>query len=57
MNATQIKCFLTFADTLNIYSEKVPLYIAQPTSNRQIVLLEREVHTQLVIRAQKQEGQ
>ena len=54
MNTTQIKCFLALADTLNYTRAAMRLYISQPSLSRQIVTLEQELNTQLVIRDQKQ---
>ena len=54
MNTTQIKCFLALADTLNYTRAAMRLYMAQPSLSRQIVSLEQELNTQLVIRDQKQ---
>ena len=54
MNTTQIKCFLALADTLNYTRAAKHLYMAQPSLSRQIVTLEQELNTQLVIRDQKQ---
>lgn len=53
MNTTQIKCFLTLADTLNFTKAAEQLYISQPGLSRQIVSMERELNTQLFIRDQK----
>ena len=54
MNTTQIKCFLALADTLNYTRAAMHLYMSQPSLSRQIVSLEQELNTQLVIRDQKQ---
>ena len=54
MNTTQIKCFLALADTLNYTRAAARLYMSQPSLSRQIVSLEQELNTQLVIRDQKQ---
>ena len=54
MNTTQIKCFLALADTLNYTRAATRLYMSQPSLSRQIVSLEKELNTQLVIRDQKQ---
>ena len=54
MNTAQIKCFLALADTLNYTRAATRLYMAQPSLSRQIVSLEQELNTQLVIRDQKQ---
>ena len=53
MNTTQIKCFLTLAETLNFTKAAARLYISQPALSRQIVTLEREINTLLFIRDQK----
>ena len=53
MNTTQIKCFLALADTLNYTRAAMRLYMSQPSLSRQIVSLEQELNTQLVIRDQK----
>ena len=54
MNTTQIKCFLALADTLNYTRAAMRLYMSQPSLSRQIVSMEKELNTQLVIRDQKQ---
>lgn len=54
MNTMQIKCFLALADTLNYTRAAARLYMSQPGLSRQIVSLEQELNTQLVIRGQKQ---
>ena len=53
MNTTQIKCFLTLADTLNFTKAAAKLYISQPALSRQIVTLEQEINSLLFIRDQK----
>ena len=50
MNTTQIKCFLTLAETLNFTKAANQLFISQPGLSRQIVSLERELNTLLFIR-------
>ena len=50
MNTTQIKCFLALADTLNYTRAARHLYMAQPSLSRQIVTLEQELNTQLVMK-------
>ena len=54
MNTTQVKCFLALADTLNYTRAATHLYMSQSSLSRQIVTLEQELKTQLVIRNQKQ---
>lgn len=54
MNTTQIKCFLALVDTLNYTRAATRLYMTQPSLSRQIVSLEQELNTQLVIRDQRQ---
>lgn len=53
MNTTQIKCFLTLAETLNFTKAAARLYISQPALSRQISTLEQEVNSLLFIRDQK----
>lgn len=53
MNTTQIKCFLTLADTLNFTKAAARLYISQPALSRQISTLEQEINCLLFIRDQK----
>lgn len=53
MNTTQIKCFLTLADTLNFTKAAAKLYISQPALSRQISTLEQEINSLLFIRDQK----
>lgn len=53
MNTTQIKCFLTLADTLNFTKAAAKLYISQPALSRQIASLEQEINSLLFIRDQK----
>ena len=53
MNTTQIKCFLTLADTLNFTKAAAKLYISQPALSRQIATLEQEINSLLFIRDQK----
>ena len=53
MNTTQIKCFLTLADTLNFTKAATQLYISQPALSRQISTLEQEINCLLFIRDQK----
>ena len=53
MNTTQIKCFLTLADTLNFTRAAAQLYISQPALSRQISTLEQEINSLLFIRDQK----
>ena len=53
MNTTQIKCFLTLADTLNFTKAAAQLYISQPALSRQISTLEQEVNCLLFVRDQK----
>ena len=50
MNTTQIKCFMTLAETLNFTKAAAQLFISQPGLSRQIVSLERELNTLLFIR-------
>ena len=54
MNTTQVKCFLALADTLNYTRAATHLYMSQSSLSRQIVTLEQDLNTQLVIRNQKQ---
>ena len=53
MNTTQFNCFLTLAQTLNFTKAAARLYMSQPALSRQIVALEQEINTLLVIRDQK----
>lgn len=53
MNTTQIKCFLTLAETLNFTRAAERLYISQPALSRQISTLEQEINSLLFIRDQK----
>jgi len=53
MNTTQIRCFLSLADTMNFTKAAARLYMSQPGLSRQISSLERELNTQLFIRSQK----
>ena len=53
MNTTQIKYFLTLADTLNFTKAAAKLYISQPALSRQIVALEQEINSLLFVRDQK----
>lgn len=53
MNTTQIKCFLTLADTLNFTKAAAKLYMSQPALSRQIVTLEQEINSLLFVRDQK----
>lgn len=53
LNTTQIKCFLTLADTLNFTKAAARLYISQPALSRQISTLEQEINSLLFIRDQK----
>ena len=53
MNTTQIKCFLTLAETLNFTKAAARLYISQPALSRQISTLEQEINSLLFIRDQK----
>jgi len=53
MNTTQIKCFLTLADTLNFTKAAAQLYISQPALSRQISTLEQEINCLLFVRDQK----
>lgn len=53
MNTTQIKCFLTLAETLNFTKAATRLYISQPALSRQISTLEQEINSLLFIRDQK----
>lgn len=53
MNTTQIKCFLTLADTLNFTKAAGRLYLSQPALSRQIAALEQELNALLFIRDQK----
>lgn len=53
MNTTQIKCFLTLAETLNFTRAAEKLYISQPALSRQISTLEQEINTLLFVRDQK----
>ena len=53
MNTTQIRCFLSLAETLNFTKAAARLYMSQPGLSRQISSLEQELNTQLFIRSQK----
>lgn len=53
MNSTQIKCFLALSETLNFTKAASRLYLTQPALSRQIVTLEQELNTLLLIRDSK----
>lgn len=50
MNTTQIKCFLTVAETLNFTKAAKQLFMTQPGLSRYITSLERELNVLLFIR-------
>ena len=50
MNTTQIKCFLTVAETLNFTKAAKQLFMTQPGLSRYITSLERELNVLLFVR-------